>query len=219
MVTQWKTLPCYGTLPRKWWENLLIRWAPTLILGFSSPKLLLCGISFTSRSSLCGIPAEMEGRLRLKGYFHHEMECGRDTQKLVQNQVMCSVNVAQLRRMQTLVVTFSSGFCAYLVGDTLRVCTLHSFGRCRSVWKSSLLYACIAIVHGFPRYAVYFSLGSVWVFRQCLKIWERRFQHTLFHCLLFGLSCIWGKKKSSCCHLFIFNCFILLIVGNRTKGP
>lgn len=42
---------------------------------------------------------------------------------------------------------------------------LHSFGRCRYVWNSLLLYACIAIVHDFP---VYFSIGSVWLFRQCL---------------------------------------------------
>lgn len=87
-------------------------WRVTLC--FSSPKLLLCGISFTSQSP-SEIPAEMEGRLRLKGCFHHEMECGGETEKSVQNQVMCPVGVAQLWEAQTLVLTFSSVFVPTLL--------------------------------------------------------------------------------------------------------
>jgi len=104
---------------------------------------------------------------------------------------------------------FFQYFCAWLVAATLRICTLRTFRR--SVWKN-LLYACTATVHDFRRHAVYFSLASIWVFRQCLiffQIWERRFQHTLFWCLLFGLSWIWEKRKAPIVMcLFIFNCIL-----------
>lgn len=180
---------------------------PTLFLEIHI-RLLFTKVSYVVYLSplsqgLCEIPVEMEGRLMLKGYFQHGVWWRHMEVSTESSRVSC----------QCCSVMGDTGIgCAFLVGDTLRICWLHSFGRCRSVWKNLLLYACIAFVHDFPRHAVYFSLGSVWVFRQCLiffQVWERRFQHTVLYCLLFGLSCIWEKRKALVdIYLFIFNCIL-----------
>lgn len=99
------------------------------------------------------------------------MECGGD--KVLQIQVTCPISVAKLWGYTGIGCDFLKWFSVCLVGDTLRMCTVDSFGRSTSIWNTHLLiYACIAIVYDFTRHAMYFSLDSVWVFRQCLIFFQ-----------------------------------------------
>lgn len=122
--------------------------------------------------------------------------------------------------IQTLVSTFQC-FCACLVGNTMRICTLHSFGICRCLGKSSICLHCwcpsffLGILCTSLQ-EVFGCLDNVWF----PSIYARGDFNTLLFCgFLFGLSCIGGEKSSSC-HLFVFNCsFSFYLLVTELKAP
>lgn len=53
----------------------------------------------------------LQRQISLKGYFHHEMDCGGETQRLMQNQITFCVSVAQLGREADISCDFPGVLC------------------------------------------------------------------------------------------------------------
>lgn len=107
----------------------------------------------------------MRGEALVEGIFSPGNRVWCRHTEVVQNRVTSPVDVAELWGYTDIGRDFLKWFCVCLVGDTLTVCRLHSFGRCTSTWNSHLfIYACIGIVYDFTRHTMYFS------FRLCLGV-------------------------------------------------
>lgn len=146
---------------------------PWSFTGFSPKIFLLCGTTLTSESRCVWKTCRNGGEASTEGIFLPWNEVWWRHTEVVQNQVTSPADVAELWGCTGIGCDFLKWFCVCLVGDTLTICTLHSFGRCTSIWNTHLhIYACIAIVYDFTSHAMYFSLDSVWVFRQCLIFFQ-----------------------------------------------